>query len=260
MQPRSIPTGAAGQRNGEHNRQQHGAGFLGRPVRGITLRAEHGQHRQLGEGLGIREVRGHPVHPDVAGPPLAARWERHLAIDGVDQGAAFTRHEPLGYLDNAEDLSQVRLGLGRLDDRLGHPAATGHPDHDLPGAQRPRREQGAAQDEIGRPEQQHLVLGAARLTLGAIDQDHRPALAGRGRLHDRPDLAADRESRAAPATQIDAFRHLDQLPGSHPAHRAENLLVRGQVDAVVPVQARGKPGAAYPHRLRGGLLPHERAS
>jgi hypothetical protein len=105
-------------------------------------------------------------------------------------------------------------------------------------------------DEVGRPEQEHLVLGAAGFTLGPVDEDHRLAPAGGGRIHDCPDLAGEGERGAAAAPQVDPLDHLDQLPGVHPPHRAEDLLMCVQVNAGVPVETRGQAGLRDAHHLR----------
>jgi hypothetical protein len=78
-----------------------------------------------------------------------------------------------------------------------------------------------------------------------------------------------RQARSMPRTarvpQIDTLDRLDQLPGRHPLHRAEYLLMGGQVDAGEPVEPRGKTGLRDPHHLgeRGGThraQPRRKAS
>jgi hypothetical protein len=135
-----------------------------------------------------------------------------------------------------------RRRFGSALTAAARPAASGPwatPDHDLAGIQGPAGEQGAGQNEVGRPGKQHRVLGAAGLAVAAVHPDDRLAATGSRRRGRGPELVAERECRAAPAAQVDAFREVDELSRGHPAHRAEDLLMLAQADVREPVQASG---------------------
>ncbi len=227
--------GAAG---GAADGQQDGARLVRGAVGGVAFLPQHGEDGQLGERLGVGQQRGQPVHSALRGPALLARRQCDLAVHGVDQGAPLTRYEPVGHLDHADDLLEVRFSPGRLGHRGRH-GAVRHPDDDHLGGQGPRGQQRTTQHQVGRTEQQHLVLGAARLALGAVDQDHRFALAG-GRVVDhRTHLAGERERGPATAPQVDAFHHFDQLARGHTAHGPKDLLMRREINALKAIQAGG---------------------
>ena len=101
---------------------------------------------------------------------------RPFAVEAADQCARLPRDEPVGQLNYAGHLAQARLGR---DGRLNRPVrqfVAGHPDDDLLGTDSLSHERGAAQDEVWRADHEHLVLDAARLALGGVDDHDRLAV------------------------------------------------------------------------------------
>ena len=254
-EPSGTPVGTsttAGRRGRPAHAEQDGAGLLGHADRGVALRTQQGQHGQLGVGLGVGQQGGQPAHPALGGQHLAARRDRGLAVDGPDQGAALARDEPLRHLDDPHQVPQTRLGRhGRFQRPVGQFVA-GHPDHDLFRPDGLGRERGPAEDQVGRPHQQHLVLEAAGLTFGGVDHhDRRLVLLVRG-VDDRLQLAGERERRTAVAAQVDLVAHGHDVGVRQPRQPSEQIPVGLQVQPRVAVEPGRQPGGPDPHDRRGG--------
>ena len=213
--------------------QQDGTRLRARAGRGIALRTEHREHRQLGEGLGVGQQGGTSVNPALAGPDLAARRKRRAAVDGVDQGAGLAGHESLGNLHYPRHPPQGRLGRHRLPHRTSD-QGIGDADDERVRPQRPCRRQGPVQDEVRRPQQQHPVLLAPRLAFGAVHHDDRSALARPGRPQHGREFPRDRERGAAAAAQVGLLGQGDQLSG----------LVSRHARRTRPGRSPGPPGRA----------------
>ena len=209
--------------------------------RRVPLRSHHREHSQLRERLHVRQQGRAVPRPAVAGVRLAAGRQRGVPVHGVHQRARLSGHEPVRHLHHAHHAPQDRLGRGRFAHRAGRDAVVDR-DEDVPRLQGPGRGHRPAQDQVGRPEQEHLVLGAARLAFGPVDEHDRPPLALTGRPPDRGELAGDREGGASAAAQIDPLGHPDQLLRGQPRQLAEDRLVSHQVYPPEPVQAGGQPG------------------
>ena len=237
---------------GSAHTEQDGAGFLRHADRRITLGPEQREHGELREGLGVGQQRRQAVHAALGRERLTARRHRALPVDGPDQGAALSRDEPLRHFDDPHQVPQARLrGDGRIQRPVGQLVAR-HPDDDLLGPDRLRRQRGTGQDQVGRPHQEHLVLEASWLALGGVDHHDRRLTALARRVDDGLQLAGGRECRAAVTAQIDLLRHRDELGLRQPRQPAEQVPVGLQVQPRIPIEPSGHPGCSDPHDGRGG--------
>ncbi len=181
--------------------------------------------------------------------------QRDAAVHGVDQGARLPGYEPVGQFDHAHHALEGGLSGGGFADRPGS-QRIGDADEDVFRLKRPGCGRRAAQYQVGRPEQQHLVLGAARLAFGRIDDDHGCPLAGTGRVLHGSELARDGKRGTSAAAQVDSLGHLDELLGGKARQPAEDQVVRGQVYPPEPVQAGGQAGLPDAERFRRGCQHH----
>jgi hypothetical protein len=98
------------------------------------------------------------------------------AVDRVHQRTALTGDEALWYRDHADRPADPAVSCDGFHHRPGLRAVAGQCHDNLAGVQRPGSYQRAVEHQVGRPRKQHLVLAAARLSLGAVDHYDRATM------------------------------------------------------------------------------------
>ena len=236
-------------------------GILEQAVGPERVGAGAGDHGHVRQGLGVVHQRA--LAADAQGRALV-RAEGREGLAGLDpagQRRLLAGDEAVGWVHH-------RLGTRRaagghaLVHRPRHGggdmvAPLGHADGDPARAAGRGEELRAVEHEVGRADEEQLVLVAGRLALHGVD-DHRAA--GTGGVRDG-ELDGGREPGPTAARQARGLEHrhecLAPTPGAGPRqrHRAQCGHVAGQVGGVAeqPVAPGGGDGLA--HVRHGGIPP-----
>jgi hypothetical protein len=187
----------------------------------------------------------------VGAPPTPLREALTLrpggaAVDRADQrGGGTGDHADRVALHPRAERRSTAVAQAAFGERGLHGALRGLPrDADDEGARAERlgAQQGAVQDEVRRPVDQHGVLAAGRLVLAAVDHDDRPHSAPDRRLGDRAQFFVEGETGSATPLEVDAFGELGELFAAQRVERPVHLQMHRQVESLHKVEARRELG------------------
>ena len=203
--------------------------------------------REVRQRLGVLHERRAPAEPALGRPGRADGRDRSAPLERLDEGRLLAGQERLGDRLDADMAPVAALGDGGTQRCAGGDRPRGDGHHDVVGADRGGGGGRAVEDEVRDPLEQHAVLRAHGLALGAVDDDDLAA-AARG---DGGQLRRGGERRAAAPAKRRLLAGTDEVtrPGRR---RAVDRQVAAQVDDAVashPGQdaRQGRAGRAGRH-------------